>query len=356
MAVVAPALVAGAVAAPLIGGIIGNMSSAAQRAAAAAAAQNAVNTIQSTGAGPDLARQIYLKEFQSAGVLTPELEQAINTGPSQVAQIKEDPSTRDAQMKALNLLAQKSQSGLSPIDMANLNQIQTQIATQNEGRRQAIMQNFASRGQAGSGNELLAALQNSQSGANSANSQGLGVAAQAQQAAAQALSQYGQLGGQVRGQDFSNAQVKANAADEFNRFNVSNQIAQQARNVANQNAAQSYNVQNNQNISNANTNQANQEQLRQRAAEQQMYTNKFNQNVAEANAYNGQASNLTNQANSTAAQWAGMGSGVGAGASAGLNAYAKNPNLFGSNSSDNSVVNGQGVASDGTGSTTGNIS
>lgn len=328
MAIATP-LIVGAIAAPVIGGVIGNMTSASQRAAAAAAAQKAVDTISAVGAGPDLARQIYMQKFQEAGILTPELEQAVNASTSKAAQATGDQQGVDAQKSALAMLQQKSQTGLSPQDMANMNNIQQQIATQTEGRRQQILQNFAARGQAGSGNELIAALQNSQAGTNQANQGGLNVAAQAQQNALQALTSGAQLGGSINQQAFNQNYQTGQAADEFQRFNVSNQIAQQARNVASQNSAQAANLANKQGIMNANTNQYNQEQLRQRDAEQQMYTNKMNQAVAEANAYNNQGTNLQNQANSTANQWSTIGTGVGTGAGALANAYAKNPQAFG---------------------------
>lgn len=323
------ALAIGAIAAPIIGGVIGSMNSASARAAAAAAAQKAVDAINAVGAGPDLARQIYMQKFQEAGILTPELEQAVNAGTSKAAEATGDKQGVDAQKSALQMLQQRSQSGLSPQDMANMNNLHQQIAAEAEGRRQQILQNFAARGQGGSGSELIASLQNAQAGTNQANQGGLNIAAQAQQNALSALVQGANLGGALNQQAFSQNLQKGQAADEFQRFNVSNQIAQQARNVGAQNAAQAANLANKQGIMNANTGQYNQEQLRQRDAEQQMYTNKMNLAIAKSNAYNNQGTNLQNQANSTAQQWASIGQGAGVGAGAIAGAYAQNPKAFG---------------------------
>lgn len=307
------AMIAASAAAPVIGGIIGNIAGERDRAAARAAADRALNEITSVGAGPDLARQIYLREFQRAGVLTPEIEETISQNSSALANVQEDPALRNAQMQALQTLQQRAQVGLSPEDRARLAQIQQDVAAQAEGRRQQILQNFASRGQGGSGNELLAQLTSSQSATQDAANQGLGVASMASQNALAALAQSGQLAGSLRSQDFGVNSARAQAQDELNRFNVQNQISTQARNVASRNSAQAANLNNAQQIANANTAMYNNELERQRQAEQQMYLNRFNNAVAKANAYNNQASNLMNQGNQTAQMWQSIGSGVGQG-------------------------------------------
>jgi len=50
----------------------------------------------------------------------------------------------------------------------------------------------------------------------------LDVSAQAQSRALQALMQGGQLGGQIRQQDFGEQSEKAQAQDAINRFNTAN--------------------------------------------------------------------------------------------------------------------------------------
>lgn len=312
----------GAVAAPIIGGIIGAQQSSDARAAAQAAAQNAVNQITQLGAGPDLAAQIYIQEFQKAGVLTPQMEQQINQNSSQLANVQGNQQAQQAQLQALQAIGQRAQVGLSPTDIANLAQIQQQTAAQAEGQRQAILQQFAARGQGGSGAELLADLSASQAGTQNASNQGLQVASQASQNALAALGQQGQLGSQIENQQFGEASTRANAADQMNRFNIQNQLGIQQANVQAQNAAQAGNLANAQALSNANVSQANAERQRQVQAQQQMYQNLFNRQVAAANAYNGQASNLNQQANQTAGQWTTGATGVSQGIGAIANAYA----------------------------------
>lgn len=316
-----------AAAGPIAGALIGQQASAAARQQAQAAVANAVAAIEQVGAGPDLAREIYLQEFKKAGVLTPENEQYINQNSSELAKVTGNAQAQDAQMKALQSLQQRAQVGLSPEDRARLAQIQDQVAQEAEGKRQQILQNFAARGMGGGGNELLAALSGSQAATQRASQEGLGVASLASQNALQALSQTGQLGGQIQSQSFNEASTRASAADQMNRFNIQNQLGVQSRNVANQNQAQAANLQNAQNISNMNVGQANSELNRQRQAEQQQYLNRYNHAVARSNAYGGQATALQNQANQQAQQWQNIGTGIGEGAGAFANYNAKNPSV-----------------------------
>lgn len=317
-------MAAAAIAGPIIGGIIGNAAASGDREAARQAAAQAAAQLTSMGLPPDLSKQLILKEFQKAGTLTPEMEHEVNSGISQVSQIQEDPSLRNAQVAALNMFQQRSK-GLAPEDRAQLNGIRNQIASQEEAKRQQILQSFQQRGMGGSGAELAAQLAGAQSGANEASAQGDRLSAMASQNALQAMAQSGQLGGQIRGQDFDVNRTKASAADQFKQFDVQNQIARQARNVASANQAQAGNIQNTQNVSNANVQQANAETERANQAHQDYWNSLLQRNTAAANALNGQASNLQQQAGQTAGMWQGIGSGVGAGAGAYLNYSNKKP-------------------------------
>ena len=69
---------------------------------------------------------------------------------------------RQKQLQALGGVEQLSQTGLSAIDRAALSEIQNEIAMQERGQRESILQNMAQRGISGSGQELAAQLQSSQ--------------------------------------------------------------------------------------------------------------------------------------------------------------------------------------------------
>ena len=88
----------------VVGSVLSYQTNQNAQNAAMSATQSAVDQINAVGAPPDLAKQIVLKEYQQAGVLTPQLEQAINThfqqiqGPNQQVQ--------NAQSQALQQMSQ----------------------------------------------------------------------------------------------------------------------------------------------------------------------------------------------------------------------------------------------------------
>lgn len=314
--------IAGGVAA-LASGVIGAITGANAQAAAKQAAQQALEQIQAVGAPPDLAQKILLEKFKSAGVLTPEVEHAINLGPSQVAGIKTDQGLKDKQLQALELIQQRANGGLSPQDRANLDDIRQNAAQDTRAKTDQILQSYQQKGMGGSGAALAAQLSAAQAGNQEQSRAGLQQGAIASQNALSALGQLGSLSGQVRGQDFGENQARAQAADAFSQFNVANQIAQQARNVNSKNQAQAANLQNDQNISNANTSAGNAELQRQVAAQHQMWQDQMTAAQSKANALNGQATQARQEAQNTAQSWQNIGAGVAGAAGAIGNAFPK---------------------------------
>lgn len=298
----------------VVGGLIGNAVSSGDRQQARNASDAAYQQLLSMGAPPDTAKAIILQQFKSAGNLSPEMEQYIQAGPSKVSAITEDPALKQKQMSALELLSQRATGGLNPEDRAKFAEIQSQVAKDNNARQQAIIQQAQQRGMSGSGAELAAALSNQQSGANQESQAGLQLGATASQNALQAALQSGQLGGQVRQQDFNVNQARASAEDEMNRFNVQNKTTQQARNVGAANQAQQYNLANAQNISNANTNQYNTELQRQNQAQVDDWNNKLRLASIKSGAYQSQAGDFAKRAQDTANQYGQIGGALGSAA------------------------------------------
>lgn len=295
----------------VVGGIAGGIAAGDERGHEQALIDEAIAAINGVKLPTNLADNIYFHDYQNAGQLTPEQEQSILAGPSAEGQVKANPELVKAQMQALNTLKGLSQTGMSSTDRARLNQIQQQINTQAEGQRQGIMQNFAQRGQAGSGNELLAQLTASQNAANSANDQGLNVAANAQQNALSALGQYGGAAGQMNQQQFGQDVQTSQAQDMLNRFNTQNQLAQQAHNVGSRNAAQQFNLQNKQNIMGQNTGLYNQNLMLQRQGEQQMFQNAMQKAGALAGAQFKGSDAYGKIGDKIAEQWNTTGKGIG---------------------------------------------
>ena len=133
---------------------------------------------------------------------------------------------RQKQLQAVGGVEELSETGLSAIDRAALTEIQNQIATQERGQRESILQNMAQRGISGSGQELAAQLQGSQAASQQASTQGMAQAAQAQRARVQALSSLSEMAGGIEGTDFQREAQRQEAQDVINRFNTQN------RNVA----------------------------------------------------------------------------------------------------------------------------
>src|SRR5271165_1513863 len=137
----------------LAGGIIGQQAAGADRGHAQGLIDTGVNEWQGLAVPSNLANPLNFQNYQSAGQLTPAQQQYMSANPSVAAGVQGNQGLVNAQMQALQGLKQASQTGMTSADRARLNQIQQQAATQQEGARQQIMQNYAQRGQAGSGNQ-----------------------------------------------------------------------------------------------------------------------------------------------------------------------------------------------------------
>lgn len=305
--------VIGMVGASVVGGVLGGISASKGRKAAAAAAAAALAELNAIGYPPDLSKEIIMRQYQSQGVLTPELIQDIDLQASQVGQIKEDPSLRGAQMEALDTLGQVSRGGLRAEDRAAYNELRAGVQRDSEAKRQQILQGMMSRGQSGSGAELMAQLQSGQAAEDSAAAGADRLAAQASMNALSALNQRAQLSGSIRGQDFSNDQARASALDERNKFLFQNSMASQRANIDAKNAAQQSNLANNQRLSEMNTSQANTEAQRQQQAKRDYFQDQLSLATAKANARNNQGTVAQAGANAQASMYSGIGNAVGQG-------------------------------------------
>lgn len=166
---------------------------------------------------------------------------------------------RNKQLQALGGVEQLSQTGLSAIDRAALSEIQNQIAAQERGQRESILQNMAQRGLSGSGQELAAQLQSSQAASQLASTQGMQQAAQAQQARVNALTNLSNMASGIEQTDFQRQAQKAQAQDVINQFNVQNRNTAGLRNLQTQQDIASMNAQERNRIAQANADLANQQ-------------------------------------------------------------------------------------------------
>lgn len=310
------ALTAGAIAAPLIGGVLGMSSASAARKQQAAAAAAAYQQLAALGVPPDLSKEVILKQFESQGQLTPELQQEIELQGSQVAEIKEDPALRNAQMEALSTLGGVSRGGLRAEDRSAYNELRNKVQQDSEAKRQQILQQMQAKGMGGSGANLMAQLQASQASADSASEGADRLAATASQRALEALGQKASLAGNVRTQDMSAADLKAKAIDDRNQFLYQNSVQRQAANVNAKNSAQQANLANEQRLSEMNTSQGNTEALRQNEAKRQNWQDQLALATAKANALNNQGTVNAAASQGQANMYSALGNAIGSGFSA----------------------------------------
>lgn len=308
---------AAAAAAPAIGSLLskdyesGRLSRETQR--------QALDIIRSNMPPDPESQKVYLEQLKSQGVLTPELEQAINLGPSAMEDIQQDPSLRQAQLDSLSKLAEIGNGGMSLQDQADLNKLRDQNAVAERGSREAILSNARQRGMGGSGMELAAQLANQQGSAQRAGQQSLDIAAQAQQRALNALMARGDLAGSMSARDFNQAAQIAAAKDKIAQFNAQNQQQVLGANVDRNNQAQKYNLGEAQRIADANTSMRNTQQAQNKQVYQDYYNNQLNR----ASTLSGQSAGLQQRANDSAAQGAAIGSAIGQGAGA-IGQYQQN--------------------------------
>lgn len=301
----------GQVAAPILGGIIGNIFSSGDRAEAEKLMGQAYDEINKVGAAPDIAREIILNKFKSAGMYKPELEQAITLGQSKVEQIRTDPSLREAQLGALAQLKQLSDTGFGAQDRAALNKIQNESARSQQAKQQQIIQEMRQRGMGTSGAGIAAALMASQEGANAEADAADRIAAQAAARSLDSIRMGTDLAGNIRSKDFSEEETRASAADRINQFNVQNSIGMQQRNVGSQNQAMLSNLDREQSAMDRNAEAQNREYARQRDAQLSQYNANLNRTNLIANATTNRANQKMNQAGNTANTISGIGQGVG---------------------------------------------
>jgi len=250
-------------------------------------------------------KEFYPELYKQVVSLNPDMEQAVNLGPSEMAGVSTDPGLRQAQLNALNKLSGIGEAGGRDAQfLADQGRLESDINSSTQGRMGAIDQNMAMRGISGGGSELVAKNIAAQQAANRQAQMGMDAKAQSEQRALQALMQSGQLAGQMQGQDFNQQSAKAQAADSISRFNAANTQSVQQRNVGARNTAQAANAQGAQNTANQNTGAKNQAQQYNLNLAQQQYDNEMKKRGMVAGAQQNLSNSYQNESN-TARQFAG---------------------------------------------------
>lgn len=142
-------------------------------------------------------------------------------GPSALESIPEDLVARGAQQESMAALEElAANGGLSLADMQALNEIQNNLNRNTMARRKGLANEYAARGQLGSGAQMAMDLAGQQQAAESANQRGESVAAQAQARALQAILQKGQVARGMGQDDYSRRAEAARARDAIEARNA----------------------------------------------------------------------------------------------------------------------------------------
>jgi hypothetical protein len=315
----------GAIAAPVVGGIVGHIAGAGDRAEA----RNRINQAAAAYNIPVPELEQLLVQYEApelAGLLSNISETAEQMAPSAMERVQIDPRLKQAQMSALQRLSQLGTTPLTEVDKAAISDVRRQVAGDEQARQKAIMQEMAARGQAGDGQELAARLLSSQASTNRAQQMAQQQMAQAQSRALDAISRSGALGGEMGQQDFSRQAQVAQARDAINQFNAAQRMGVQQRNIAAQRDVQGRNL----GLQQERLNQLAQARNRSRESAANAAANQFNMMLGRAG---GQAGALTNAAQMSQNQGIATGSmfsNIGTGVATGIlgAASAKKEGLF----------------------------
>lgn len=153
----------------------------------------------------------------------PKLEELLaeQLGPSEMGNLRADPSSVAAQRESLEELKRLSQAGGMRLeDKAMMSEALGRSSRAESAGRQRIADDMASRGVGGSGAELAMSLANQQGAAQRGSEVAMQAAAQAQRRALDAMMQKGRLAGDMRSQDFGERSRAAEANDSIQRWNA----------------------------------------------------------------------------------------------------------------------------------------
>ena len=247
----------------VLGSVLGG--NAAKKAAAQAAAIQEQNyqrnkaLLESVGIPSIEAQEIALKNPESVGDLVAELQ-----ADTELKDIATDPQLRQNQMKALAEMQGLSETGLGTIDRIALDEAQMEATSADKSRRAAILSQMAQRGTMDSGAALAAQLQSSEAANQQAMQQSQNIAKAASANRMNAITSLANQSGQMEQRDYGRQADAATAQDAIQRFNVG------TRNTIN-----SSNLTNKQNIANAATSNANEQEMYNKGLLQQDYNNRM---------------------------------------------------------------------------------
>lgn len=267
-----------------------------------------------------------LQQYVNSGQMTPAQATAALQGSSAYNDINLDPSSRTAEMTALNQMQDVSgDNGMTPEMQAQLTAALNTANTNTQGERGSIQDALAQRGVSSSLLGPAAQMAAAGNDAQTANMSATTAAGQAEQNALTAMANSGTLAGNINAQDYGQQANKAAAQNAINQWNAQNTTQNNQFNATNQQAANTYNTTNQQNVSNQNTGNANARTQYNAQVPQTVFGDSMQKAQGIANAAENQAQNATSQGQQQAGLIGGLIGGASQVASAGLTPTPKTP-------------------------------
>lgn len=270
----------GTVIGAVIGGVVGGIGGAGVDQAQTRL-KNTINQYMEQMAAIDMPRyedlKVVFQKSMAGEPLTPQQLTALQDVNSEVQKIYQDKASKQTQLEAIAAMKQRSRGGLTLQDKADLLQAQREIDRQQSGVQKSILSNMQQRGQLGSGAELAARLSAGQSGAQQASQNALNIAAQSRAGAIQALKDSAAMGRQMGQDQLGFDKMKADAADETRRSNLTRLQNAMQYNVGNINAAKQFNINRQNKSADQNVDLSNQEQVHNKGVLWNDYLNQIGQ-------------------------------------------------------------------------------
>lgn len=195
---------------PVAQGLVGAGTTAGANAAQLAAYQAIIQNLQNR-----------FNDYSNVGPAGYRNITAQKLGASQLGSIPQDAQAQEQQQAAISQLNDISnRGGLNLSDMAALNQVQQSLNQNNSARANATANQYAARGELGSGQQMAMDLANNQNAATNANNAGTSAAAQAQARASQAVLQSAQASRTMQNDQYARQAAAANANDAIAQHNA----------------------------------------------------------------------------------------------------------------------------------------
>lgn len=202
------------------------------------------------------------QDYKVIGQYNPQAASFIQqNAPKTIEQTGDMKQGRAAQMAALQKFMEVGKGDYDPEYQQAVQEASKAAQGQAQSRQQSLMQDFARRGQLGSGAQMAAQIGAGSQAMNQLGMSNLSAASQAYKNKLGALAQGAGLGAQINQQDVSQQGMNANIINQFNQQLTASRQQYENNRANMMNQAQLQNLQAGQDVANKNTLGANQAQL-----------------------------------------------------------------------------------------------